>query len=283
MLNSNSYDSILKIQLIQSKIELNDNNKRLDNYEIYELINEYKYLYEKDISTYEMLFKEYDKEIFHILKLYDEDNEMFNLIFHLIELSIKNEYSQIYESLYFKNMIDYLLQYYCDLFPFDNNSLYKKEKISLCFYSISENFYLFDLILYLIDILEKSTFIEKENMKEYENSLYSQSNNINENKLINNEISDLIYNSIIRIISNNTFENLFFEDEDYEDLLIRIIGYSDLNSLAHIRSKEMIIILRNKIDLMKIFKLIKSSSYNDCSSSDNYCLNIEKRFFSIYS
>lgn len=278
MLNSNSYDSILKIQSLQSKIDINENNKRLDNNEIYELINEYKYLYEKDISTYEMLFNEYDKEIFHILKLYDDDNEMFNLIFYLIELSIKNEYSQIYESLYFKNMIDYILQYYCDLLTyFDNNSLYKKDKISQCFYSISDNFYLFDMILYFIDILEK------ENKKEYEIRLHSQSHCINENKLINNEVSDMVFNSIIRIISNNTFENLFFEDENYEDLLIKIINYSELSNLALIRSKEMINILRKKIDLMKILNLIKSSSYNDCSSSDNNCLNFEKRFFSIYS
>lgn len=278
MLNSNSYDSILKIQSLQSKIDINENNKRLDNNEIYELINEYKYLYEKDISTYEMLFNEYDKEIFHILKLYGDDNEMFNLIFYLIELSIKNEYSQIYESLYFKNMIDYILQYYCDLYTyFDNNSLYKKDKISQCFYSISDNFYLFDMILYFIDILEK------ENKKEYEIRLHSQSHCINENKLINNEVSDMVFNSIIRIISNNTFENLFFEDENYEDLLIKIINYSELSNLALIRSKEMINILRKKIDLMKILNLIKSSSYNDCSSSDNNCLNFEKRFFSIYS
>lgn len=278
MLNSNSYDSILKIQSLQSKIDINENNKRLDNNEIYELINEYKYLYEKDISTYEMLFNEYDKEIFHILKLYDDDNEMFNLIFYLIELSIKNEYSQIYESLYFKNMIDYILQYYCDLLTyFDNNSLYKKDKISQCFYSISDNFYLFDMILYFIDILEK------ENKKEYEIRLHSQSHCINENKFINNEVSDMVFNSIIRIISNNTFENLFFEDENYEDLLIKIINYSELSNLALIRSKEMINILRKKIDLMKILNLIKSSSYNDCSSSDNNCLNFEKRFFSIYS
>lgn len=278
MLNSNSYDSILKIQSLQSKIDINENNKRLDNNEIYELINEYKYLYEKDISTYEMLFNEYDKEIFHILKLYDDDNEMFNLIFYLIELSIKNEYSQIYESLYFKNMIDYILQYYCNLLTyFDNNSLYKKDKISQCFYSISDNFYLFDMILYFIDILEK------ENKKEYEIRLHSQSHCINENKFINNEVSDMVFNSILRIISNNTFENLFFEDENYEDLLIKIINYSELSNLALIRSKEMINILRKKIDLMKILNLIKSSSYNDCSSSDNNCLNFEKRFFSIYS